>query len=186
VRELQCPPELTRVDRSEKSQAITSAAEARVADMWHWRCCNGRYSGGLAITQAGEQLRGIFLGDQGMGTYVDGTIEGQRLVFTRRWLNGGRPYSQIYTAVLSDDGLRLTGSFIETHAPGPSIDFDAERRFQPDLHDFNPVSPADGVALERLLPQGCDCSRPCGCSGIPQLMNCHNACGCPACPPGIP
>jgi hypothetical protein len=163
--------------------------------MWRWRCCGGRYVGGLALTRSGDQLRGIFLTDEGMATYVDGSVDGQRVLFTRRWLNAGRSFSQIYTTRLSDDGERLEGSFTETHAPGAPIDFSAERRFQPQLQDFNPTPAASASATEELgavdhrgqpLPRGCDCSRPCGCSGVPQIMECHNACGCPACPPGIP
>jgi len=176
--------------------AVAAAAPESVADIWHWRCCNGRYTGGLALSQEAEQLRGIFLADEGMGTYVDGTIQGRQVVFTRRWLNAGRPFSQIYTATLSPDGRQLEGSFVETHAPGPAIGFSAERRFQPDLHDFNPLPAktepvqqgdreASG-ASDELLPLACDCARACGCSGIPKRMECHYACGCPACPQGIP
>jgi len=184
--------------------AGAAVASANVADQWHWRCCNGRYSGGLALSQEQDRLRGIFLADEGMGTYVDGSIRGHEVAFTRRWLNAGRLFSQIYTTTLSEDGLRLDGSFIETHAPGPAIDFSAERRFQPDLHDFNPVAsiPLDVApateengpegddqrtrAAHESLPARCDCSRACGCSGIPKQMECHYACGCPACPSNIP
>jgi hypothetical protein len=166
-----------------------------MADMWRWTCCNGRYSGGLALTQSGQQLRGIFLSDEGMGTYVDGSSDGPRLTFTRRWLNAGRLYSQIYSVLRSPDAQRLEGSFVETHAPGPAIEFSAERRFQPELHDFGGAPAAAEPQPEQLghvdpkgrfIPPGCDCSHPCGCSGVPSLMECHTACGCPACPPGIP
>jgi hypothetical protein len=190
------PPERAAVSEPQAPPAVASIAaraapaSESVADLWHWRCCNGRYTGGLAFSQEQGQLRGIFLADEGMGTYVDGTIRGHEVVFTRRWLNAGRLFSQIYTSTLSENGLRLTGSFIETHAPGPAIDFSAERRFQPDLHDFNPLGSKGDDQASRgpdvLLPARCDCSRACGCSGIPKLMECHYACGCPDCPSGIP
>ena len=122
--------------------ALVATAPPNVAALWHWRCCGDRYTGGLALSQDADRLQGIFLADQGMGTYVDGTIEGRTLVFTRRWLNAGRLFSQIYTSQLTEDGSRLVGSFVETHAPGPAIEFSAERRFQPDLHDFNPIDAA--------------------------------------------
>src|SRR4051812_42126217 len=86
------PPAVTGVRPQPVAQAAvpTSALPAdSPADMWRWRCCNGRYSGGLALSQTGQQLQGIFLSDEGMGTYVDGNVEGSRLTFTRRWLNAG-------------------------------------------------------------------------------------------------
>lgn len=181
--------------------AAPAPAPLSVEGNWHWTCCNGLYTGGLVLTQEGRLVRGIFLGDRGMGTYVDGEIDGTKLVFTRRWLNSGRPFSQIYSIELAGDVATMSGTFIETHAPGPPQPFNAERRWQPDLYDFappgasKPVEPkragsketkANKEAAENPLLPRCDCKNACVCSGLPDRMRCHSECGCPRCPPNIP
>jgi hypothetical protein len=168
-----------------------------VEGTWMWRCCHDQWRGALVLTQQGTSVKGILLDDlSGGGTQIEGTVEGELFTFRRQWLNDGRVFSQSYSLRLEAGGDKLTGTFIEHHAPGPAIEFTAERGWSSEpkpyngvagtlhLKDVTPIPDTGNGASNPLL---CECANyQCGCSGVPQLMRCHNECGCPACPANIP
>jgi hypothetical protein len=108
-----------------------------MAGTWRWRCCDGRWIGGLVLAQEGSVVRGVFVVDTdptdagGTAQYVEGQTDGRRLTFTRRWLNQGRLFSQDYTLEVDPGGESAAGTFVENHAPGPPIEFSMERAWDP-------------------------------------------------------
>jgi hypothetical protein len=190
-----------RADAANTVASVPSQASAppTVTGTWIWRCCGNRWHGVLVLTESGGVVRGALVNDEsGTGQLIEGNLTGSQLTFARRWTADGAHRSQRYSLVVDRSVQSLEGTSVEDHAPGPPIDFHAERGFVDIERPFNgteapraaapppPPPPPHGGNAGDLFPR-CNCKTyQCVCSGMPSLMNCHSECKCPACPPGIP
>lgn len=151
------------------------------------------------LTESAGVLRGAFVNDDsGTGQLIEGKVNGTHVSFTRRWTVDGARRNQEYSLSLDPSGQHLEGTFVETHAPGPPVDFSAERGFvdierpfqgtaEPHASRANPTMDDAVHKASDGLPGQCNCKAyRCACSGVPSLMACHSQCNCPACPPNIP
>jgi hypothetical protein len=84
---------------------------ADVTGLWSFACCDGKYSGTIALVQSGSVLTGNFMDTSNNTTgVITGTVIGSNVLFTRRFGDASSA-RQDYVLTLSADGKVLTGTF---------------------------------------------------------------------------
>lgn len=114
-----------------------TATPASFEGTWKWICCDGKYSGTLALSQDGSTLAGSMEGGlEGVAAEVHGSVDGSRASLVR-----GKPGSeQRYRVQVDGTGEAMAGSFDGFHDAMAGTDFKARR-----VSRHRPAQPAETV-----------------------------------------